>query len=255
MSTSSVNHVKEFLQPAAQLVLECLGELGAVDPTRVSVRSQPKSAPRLLGPGRESGWVTDEELCARLLERFLVKTLRGANEGQVPPAAYTCTVLLQDICKCTSETPYHLESLLDVVQHDKQAKRAQDDMDVFRQLGLRTDQGRAAKFWSSLPESTRHTMKPFLQLRAVLPPKAKDEQDSEVIFCRGIRYGDWLARWSRQLQQRATMLKADGRLDLQQQQRAQLLLACEPCLDFDQQMALHVGVVHLHLRAQPLTWR
>ncbi|KAL1524613.1 hypothetical protein AB1Y20_019502 [Prymnesium parvum] len=213
-SSSSATQVQELWQPAATLALQCLGEIGAVDPARVGVSSAPRGHARAASAGREKGWVSDEELCARLLERHLVKTLRGAYEGQVPPAAYACTVLLQDICKCTAETPY--------------AQYQQPPPD------------RATRFWMMLQESTRHTLRPFLQLRAVLPPHAAAGPEPTPIFRRGIRYSDWLARWSRQLQHQAVVLREGGQLDEAQAQRAQLLLACAPCFDFDHHLALHL---------------
>lgn len=256
-SSSSASQVKEFWQPAADLAMQCLGELTAIDPSRVSVRQPTRTASRWSATARETGLVSDEELCARLLERFLVKTLRGAYEGQVSSAAYSCTVLLQDICKCSSDTPYHLESLADVAPQDKQPRRPQDEADLFQRLGIRPVQGRAAKFWSLLQESTRHTMRPFLQLRAVLPPKSGAENDLAPIFRRGIRYSEWLVRWSRQLLQRTTELRERGQLNSQLEQRAQLLLACEPCFDFDHHLALHVRAAlfeSVHVITCPLSF-
>ena len=193
-SSSSAAQIKELWQPAAELALQCLGELGAVDPTRVGAPPPPRNSARTRSGSERSFCVDDDELCVRLLEGYLVKTLRGAYEGQVPPAAYACTVLLQDICHCNPETPFQLSAYQDF--RERGGHRG-DGSDAFQRLGIRAEHARAVRVWGLLQESTRHTMKPFLQLRAVLPPSGTAGPEPSPIFRRGVRYSDWLARWCR----------------------------------------------------------
>ena len=107
------------LSRAADLASQCLGELGAIDPWR---RAQARAdgadgtAGRSVGDaslGRAAhsselykGDISDTELCARLMEDYLVRALRDAAEGQVVQAsAYALGVLLRRVCDCSAETP------------------------------------------------------------------------------------------------------------------------------------------------------
>ena len=214
------------------LALECLGELGAIDPARcVSTRRTFIAAFNQTPAGGELSTaearpadgstafvvhLSDEELSARLIEDFLMKPLRGATEGPtVQSAAYAIYRLLRHVCGCTAGTPEHLPAW-----QEKQLNRRSDAWSRLSEA-----QRRAVEMWASLDGVTRHAVLPYLSTNPNMNNTAYPD-DPSPLYRPGVRYASWLCRWAPQLQARVEKLRDGGAASTEQKRRAELLLDC-----------------------------
>ena len=230
------------------LASQCLGELGAVDPSRLVVTQRrflddsnflPGGAGdrRTQAPREEGGagaseftaQLTEVELSARIVERFLVRALQGAGEGaEVQATAYALMVLLQRVCNCSASTPGHVRAWK---HHRDVLKRGSGDDSEWRKL--RSEDKEGVRLWAGLTQKTQEAVKPYLTLSAELPPEAGPaEPEPSPIFRVGLSYSGWLTRWCHQLLQHVSKARVAGRFP-RTATRAQLLLACKPCLRYN----------------------
>jgi len=171
----------------------------------------------------------------------------------VQAAAYALGVLLRRVCSCTADTPQRYQEWYD---SNARSERQGPRQSTWRQLP--EEQRHAFEVWGSLSEGTRRAAKPYLLLSAeARASRAGRNLEPSPIFVPGIRYSEWLTRWSKQLLGHVAKLRdsepaaaADGSTRAvnpqgegtkgrnSQARRAELLLACEPCVRFDPQLAL-----------------
>lgn len=251
----SLTSAHDELACAAELAMQCLGEIGALDPARVALALTARAATGVGLGASAAGWssaqASDAELSIWLIEDFLLKALRDAAKGQVVQSiAYTITVLLQRVCRCTAETPALLH-----IYEDMEAERAghgsRDGRAAAAWRALDDEQCKALELWGGLSESARRTVHPYLTLYATVSHERRAARScgeqlctpamaAASVFTPGIRYSDWLVGWARQLQQELVRLCKLPCAEAPPQHtldRAELLLACEPCLRFDPHLA------------------
>ena len=254
LGASSVSSsAQDELACAAELAMQCLGEIGALDPARVALVPTARVPSRGgLGAGADvwiSGHVSDAELCIRLIEDFLLKALRDASEGQVvQSAAYALTMLLQRVCKCNAETPTLLRVRAEMIAEHTGGGSSGGHAAACRIID--DEQRKALELWGGLSEAAQRTVHPYLTLHATLSHERRRVSDvcsdgvpldkataaMACVFIPGIRYSDWLIGWARQLQHQLARLRELPRAEALPQNaldRGELLLACEPYMRFD----------------------
>ena len=141
---------------AQQVCAECLGILGALDPSRVRLNSTYE-------PVR---YQSPLELAHDVLINHLIKVLMTANSMSVLDRV---TVAIQDVLKCD-----------DIVLQGKQS-------------GKRKSRDKSNAMFDTLPQDARAVVKPYLESRYSFGPLQIPKHG--FIYNRRMRFRVWLGRW------------------------------------------------------------